>query len=359
MERKLRVALLFGGRSAEHDVSLMSAANVYRALDPARYEVVPIAVARSGAWMLCALPDGQFPAQVPADGPLVTLLPGGGGRLVMASTDAAVEAPGPVDVIFPVLHGPFGEDGSVQGLAELAGVPFVGASVFASAAAMDKDAAKRLLRDAGLPITRFRVVTPADNPSFAELTADLGRPLFVKPARLGSSVGVGKADTAEEFAAALAEAFRHDRKVLIEECMRGREVECGVLEDADGTLTTSLPGEIVPTNRHAFYTYEAKYLDEHGAVLKVPADLPKAVVKRVQELSVRAFQALGCEAMARVDFFLRPDMTVLINEVNTIPGFTNISMYPLSFKASGVSYTELVDRLIKHALARAERAPQA
>lgn len=358
MDRKLRVALLFGGRSAEHDVSLMSAANVYRALDPARYEVIPIAVARAGAWMLCPLPGGKFPAQVPDDGPLVTLLPGGGGRLVVASTEAAVETPAPVDVIFPVLHGPFGEDGSVQGLAELAGVPFVGASVFASAAAMDKDAAKRLLRDAGLPIPRFRVVTPEDTPSFAELTAELGRPLFVKPARLGSSVGVGKADTAEEFAAALVEAFRHDRKVLIEEFMRGREVECGVLEDADGTLTTSMPGEIVPTNRYAFYTYEAKYLDEHGAVLKVPADLPKAVVKRVQELSVRAFRALGCEAMARIDFFLREDMSVVVNEVNTIPGFTNISMYPLMFKASGVSYSELIDRLIQHALARTGRTPQ-
>src|SRR5262249_14669624 len=325
MERKLRVALLFGGRSAEHDVSLMSAANVFRALDPARYEVVPIAVARNGAWMLCPLVEGRFPTEVPPDGPLLPLLPGGSGRLVVApNDDAKFEPPAAVDVIFPVLHGPFGEDGSVQGLAELAGVPFVGASVFASAAAMDKDAAKRLLRDAGLPTLRFRVVTPADDSSFAELTAELGRPLFVKPARLGSSVGVGKADTAEEVAAALAEAFRHDRKVLIEECMRGREVECGVLEDADGTLTTSLPGEIVPTNRYAFYTYEAKYLDEHGAELKVPADLPKAVVKRVQELSLQAFRALGCEAMARVDFFLLPDMTVLVNEVNTIPGFTNI-----------------------------------
>jgi D-alanine-D-alanine ligase len=360
MDKKLRVALLFGGRSAEHDVSLMSAANVYRALDPERYEVVAIAVARTGVWMLCPLPDGKFPAQVPDDGPLITLLPGGGGRLVLASNEtAALEPPAPVDVIFPVLHGPFGEDGSVQGLAELAGVPFVGASVFASAAAMDKDAAKRLLRDAGLPIPRFRVVTPDDTPSFAELAAELGRPLFVKPSRLGSSVGVGKADTAEEFAAALAEAFRHDRKVLIEEFMRGREVECGVLEDADGTLTTSLPGEIVPTNRYAFYTYEAKYLDEHGAVIKVPADLPKAVIKRVQELSVQAFRALGCEAMARIDFFLRPDMSVVVNEVNTIPGFTNISMYPLAFKASGVSYSELIDRLIRHALARARRAPSA
>ena len=358
MEQKLRVALLFGGRSAEHDVSLMSAVNVFRALDPARYEVVPIAVARSGAWMLCRLLEGRFPIEVPADGPLITLLPGGSGRLIVAcDDDATVEQPAPIDVLFPVLHGPFGEDGSVQGLAELAGVPYVGANVFASAAAMDKDAAKRLLRDAGLPIARFRAVTEADEPSFAELVAELGRPLFVKPARLGSSVGVGKVDNAEEFTAALCEAFRHDRKAVVEECMRGREVECGVVEDADGTLMTSLPGEIVPTNRHAFYTYEAKYLDEEGAVLKVPADLPKGVVERIQDLSVRAFRALGCEAMARVDFFLRPDMSVVINEVNTIPGFTNISMYPLAFKASGISYPELVDRLIRHALARASRAP--
>lgn len=357
MDRKLRVALLFGGRSAEHDVSLMSAANVFRALDPVRYEVVPIAVARSGVWVLCHLVEGLFPTEVPADGPLLTLLPGGGGRLIVASDDAAVEPPAPVDVIFPVLHGPFGEDGSVQGLAELAGVPYVGANVFASAASMDKDAAKRLLRDAGLPIVRFRAVSEADVPSFAELVAELGQPLFVKPARLGSSVGVGKVDTAEELAAALREAFRHDRKVLVEECMRGREVECGVIEDADGTLMTSLPGEIVPTNRHAFYTYEAKYLDEDGAVLKVPADLPKGIIRRVQDMSVRAFRALACEAMARVDFFLLPDMSVVVNEVNTIPGFTNISMYPLAFKASGVAYPELVDRLIRHALARASRAP--
>src|SRR6516225_5519057 len=199
MERKLRVALLFGGRSAEHDVSLMSAENVFRALDPARYEVVPIAVTRSGAWILCRLVEGRFPTEVPADGPLLTLLPGGGGRLVVAfSNDAAVEPPAPVDVIFPVLHGPFGEDGSVQGFAELAGVQFVGAGTFASAAAMDKDAAKRLMREAGLAVARFRAVTPGDAPpSFAALVEELGRPLFVKPARLGSSVGVSRADSAE------------------------------------------------------------------------------------------------------------------------------------------------------------------
>src|SRR5712691_4806594 len=183
MDRRLRVALLFGGRSAEHEVSLLSAGNVFRALDPARYEVVPIAVTRGGSWVLCRLIEGRFPTEVPADGPLLTLLPGGGGRIIVAAdAGASAEPLAPVDVIFPVLHGPFGEDGSVQGLAELAGVPFVGASIFASAAAMDKDAAKRLLRDAGLPIARFRAVTAADAPSFAELVAELGRPLFVKPA---------------------------------------------------------------------------------------------------------------------------------------------------------------------------------
>src|SRR5205085_1336810 len=224
MQQKLRVALLFGGRSAEHDVSLMSAANVYRALDPARYKVVPIAVTRSGAWTLCPLAGDTFPTQVPGDGPLVTLLPGGGGRLLVVSSD-------------------------------------------------------------------------------------------------GAAVGVGKADTIEEFEAALREALRHDRKVLIEECVRGREVECGVLEGEDGALAASVPGEIIPTNRHAFYTYEAKYLDRDGAELKVPADLPRAVAKRVQDMSLQAFRALGCEAMARVDFFLRPDMSLVVNEINTIPGF--------------------------------------
>ena len=353
MTKTLRVALLFGGRSAEHDVSLMSARNVFRALDPARYEVVLIGVTRAGAWIFCPA-EKDIPQRVPEEGTLVTLLPGGGGRFVASGA----EPPAPVDVIFPVLHGPFGEDGSVQGFAELAGVPFVGPGIFASAAAMDKDAAKRLMREAGLPVARGRAVIAGDpRPSFAELAAELGRPLFVKPARLGSSVGVGKADSPEEFEAALTNAFRHDRKILIEECVRGREVECGVLEGEDGALLASLPGEIVPTNRHAFYTYEAKYLDKDGAQLKVPADLSKALVTRVQEMSVKAFRALGCEAMARVDFFLCEDERLVINEVNTIPGFTDISMYPLAFAASGIPSSELVDRLIRHALARAESAP--
>jgi D-alanine-D-alanine ligase len=356
MERKLRVALLFGGRSAEHDVSVLSAGNVFRALDPARYEVVPIAITRAGTWLLCVLPDDAFPMAVPERGPRVALVPGGSGQLlVMPEDGGSADLSLAVDVLFPVLHGPFGEDGTVQGAAELAGVPYVGSGVLGSAAAMDKDAAKRLMRDRGLPIPKFLTFSSSDALSFDAVSAALGRPVFVKPARLGSSVGVGKAATPEEFAAAVAEAFRHDRKILVEEYVRGREIECGVLEGEDGSLTVSLPGEIVPTNRHAFYSYEAKYLDEEGAEIRVPADLPDGVREKVRELSAQAFRALACEGMARIDFFLREDGELLINEVNTLPGFTKISMYPKVLEASGVCYPELVDRLIRHALARAEK----
>jgi D-alanine-D-alanine ligase len=258
-----------------------------------------------------------------------------------------------VDVVFPVLHGPFGEDGTVQGVAEIAGVPYVGSGVLGSAAAMDKDVAKRLMRDAGLPIARFLSFVRGDKPAFEAVVAELGRPVFVKPARLGSSVGVSKAGTAQEFAEAIAEAFQHDRKILVEEFVRGREIECGVLEDEDGSLTASPPGEIVPSNRHGFYTYEAKYLDDEGAAIKVPADLPHEASDKVRRLSIEAFRALGCESMARIDFFLREDGGLIVNEVNTLPGFTNISMYPKVMEALGISYSELVDRLIRHALARA------
>ena len=361
MAERLRVALLFGGRSAEHDVSVMSAGNVFRALDPARYETVPIGITRSGAWLLCSLEGGAFPVAVPERGPQVVLVPGGAGRLAMLSeTDAAPpDLSRSVDVVFPVLHGPFGEDGTVQGVAEIAGVPYVGSGVLGSAAAMDKDVAKRLMRDAGLPIARFLSFVRGDKPVFEAVVSELGRPVFVKPARLGSSVGVSKAGTPEEFAEAIAEAFRHDRKILVEEYVRGREIECGVLEDEDGSLTASPPGEIVPSNRHGFYTYEAKYLDDEGAAIKVPADLAPEVSDKVRKLSLQAFRALGCESMARIDFFLREDGSLIVNEVNTLPGFTNISMYPKVMEALGISYSELVDRLIRHALARAGIATDA
>ena len=242
---------------------------------PSRYEVVPIGITRAGAWLLCPCRVTPFPPRVPERGAQVALVPGGAGRLlVLPEEGGPAELSLAVDVVFPVLHGPFGEDGTVQGAAELAGVPYVGSGVLGSAAAMDKDAAKRLMRERGLPIPRFQSFTFGETPSFEAVTAELGRPVFVKPARLGSSVGVGKAATEEEFAAAVAEAFRHDRKILVEEFVRGREIECGVLEGEDGSLLVSLPGEIVPTNRHAFYSYEAKYLDEEGAEIKVPAELP-------------------------------------------------------------------------------------
>jgi D-alanine-D-alanine ligase len=355
MAERLRVALLFGGRSAEHDVSVISAGNVFRALDPARYDTIPIGITRSGVWLLSSLNDGAFPDAVLKSGRRVALVPGGAGQLaILSEAEAAVpDVSRSVDVVFPVLHGPFGEDGTVQGAAEIAGVPYVGSGVLGSAAAMDKDVAKRLMRDSGLPIARFLSFAQGDAPSFDAVAAELGRPVFVKPARLGSSVGISKAGTREEFVKAIAEAFRHDRKILVEEFVRGREIECGVLEGEDGSLTASPPGEIVPSNRHGFYTYEAKYLDEEGAAIKVPADLSPRVSDKVRKLSIEAFRALGCEGLARVDFFLREDGSLVINEVNTLPGFTNISMYPKVMEALGISYTELVDRLIRHALARA------
>jgi D-alanine-D-alanine ligase len=361
MDKRLRIALLFGGRSAEHDVSVLSAGNVFRALDPGRYDVVPIAITRAGAWLLCSIEDNAFPSAVPENGPHVALVPGGSGRLLVMpeGEGRAADQSLAVDVVFPVLHGPFGEDGTVQGAAELAGVAYVGSGVLGSAAAMDKDVAKRLMRDSGLPVASFLGFALGDAPSFEAVTAKLGRPVFVKPARLGSSVGISKAATREEFEVAVAEAFRHDRKILVEEYVRGREIECGVLEGEDGSLFVSLPGEIVPTNRHAFYSYEAKYLDENGAMIKAPADLPDDVRDSVRKLSAEAFRALTCEGMARVDFFLREDGKLLVNEVNTLPGFTNISMYPKALEASGVSYPDLVDRLIRHALARADAAPSA
>lgn len=350
MTDKTRVAILYGGRSAEHDVSRLSAANVLKAIDRRRYEIVPIAISRDGRWLLQASSVGDAAgAPVSADGVEVALLPGGKGRLVAVSRDGT--QPGPVDVVFPVLHGPFGEDGSVQGYAEVADVAYVGCGILASAAAMDKDVAKRLMGEAGLAVARS-VTVRGEPVSFEDARARLGLPVFVKPARQGSSFGVSRAADGTSFAAAVEAAFQHDNKVLVEEFVEGREIECSVLERADGTLTVSLPGEIIPAGKHGFYTYEAKYLDADGAVVKVPADVPATVADRARDMARQAFQALGCEAMARVDFFLRADGSLLVNEVNTIPGFTDISMYAKALAASGIGYSQTIDVLIEHALAR-------
>lgn len=354
-ERRLRVGVLFGGESAEHEVSLQSARNVIEAIDPLRYEVVLIGIDRGGRWHLAEssrfLLDGSDPRRIrlgPADRD-VALVPGTRSDFVTLDAGERLER---LDVVFPVLHGPMGEDGTVQGLLRLAHMPFVGPDVLGSAIGMDKDVSKRLLRDAGIPIAPFLTVLRGDPPpDFDKVSRTLGRPLFVKPANMGSSVGVAKVSSAPELERALDEAFGFDHKVLLERFVRGREIECAVLGNEDPRA--SVPGEIVP--RHEFYSYEAKYLDDEGAELRIPADLDPETSDRVRDLAVRTFRTLCCEGMARVDLFLTEDDELLVNEINTIPGFTRISMYPKLWAATGVSYPELVDALLGFALERAER----
>jgi D-alanine-D-alanine ligase len=352
MSSKLRVAVLLGGRSAEHDVSILSATNVLKALDPAKYDVVPILITRSGSWLVLQLEGATLPDPIPEDGPEICLLPGGHGRLLAVPKDGPAHELPPIDILFPVLHGLHGEDGSIQGLAEVSMVPFVGCGILGSATAIDKDVAKRLLKEAGLPVARSLTFSHGEAPSFDDVTKELGLPIFVKPARQGSSVGVSKAQTAEQFRTALAEGFRHDQKVLVEEFIQGREIECSILEQADGALIASVPGEIIPAESHGFYSYDAKYIDPTGAVLSIPAALPPEVTQQIRTMSLKAFRALGCDGMARIDFFVRPDMSAIINEINTIPGFTDISMYAKALAASGIAYPDIIDRLLDHGLAR-------
>lgn len=353
------VGLLFGGRSAEHDVSRMSAANILRALDPARYEIVPIGIRRDGRWFLgnAAAPDAKS-LEIPADAPEVTLPPGRGGELLVL--DGVPRAPLRLDIVFPVLHGPNGEDGTVQGLLELAGVPYVGSGVMGSAASMDKDVAKRLLRDAGLPIVPFLTLTTDRDPvDYGAATAAVSSPeLFVKPANMGSSVGVSPAKTPAEFARACELAFRYDRKIIVERSVAGaREIECSVLEEASGALRASPLGEIVPASSHGFYSYDAKYEDAAGADLRIPAALPPEQARHAQDLAIEAFRVLCCDGLARVDFFIDPrdPKSLFVNEINTLPGFTAISMYPKLWEAGGLPQRELMETLIAQAFARHER----
>lgn len=350
---KLRVAVVFGGRSAEHEISLLSAQNVVASLDPEKYEPVLIGIDREGRWFLnegsLHLLDSQDAAKIRlsedstevglvSTGPSSHLVKNGGGEL------------GKVDVLFPVLHGPYGEDGTIQGLAKLADIPCVGAGVLGSAVGMDKDVMKRLLRDAEIAVAPFLVARAhrPTEPTYTEVSATLGPRLYVKPANLGSSVGISRVTNAAEYAAALEEAFAYDRKVIVEQEVRGREIECSVLGNEEPVA--SVPGEIVAGD--GFYSYAAKYIDEHGAELRIPADLTEAERATVQDTAIAAFEALCCEGMARVDGFLTPDGRFVVNEINTIPGFTRISMYPKLFEASGIGAFELTDRLIRLALDR-------
>jgi D-alanine-D-alanine ligase len=357
-QRKTKIAILFGGRSAEHDVSRASAANVLRSLDPDRYDVTLVGITRDGRWIVADPGNGAGTGvgalAIPNDGPQLALLPGGQGRALVLDGNAAAIREGPAfDVFFPVLHGPNGEDGTVQGALELSDVAYVGSRVMGSAAAMDKDVAKRLLRDAGLPIVPY-VATSISSPiNYHDAVSAVGSPdVFVKPANMGSSVGVAKAKTADEFESCCRSAFRFDRKVLIERAVVPvREIECSVLEWANGDVRASQLGEIVPAGKHGFYSYDAKYIDADGAALHVPADVPPSLAEHIRALAIRTFRVLCCEGMARVDFFLSEE-EVFVNEANTLPGFTDISMFPRLWEASGLPQSELMNLLIDHALAR-------
>jgi D-alanine-D-alanine ligase len=333
VSRRRRVAILAGGRSSEHEISLASARSVLGALDPERYEATVVEIGRDGRWELAG--RGTLPSAAETS---VETLP-------VLSDSPPGRLLGAIDVILPILHGPFGEDGTVQGLLELADVPYVGAGVAASALCMDKDLCKAVLRDRGIPVARSVTLRDGDAPGHP-----FPYPVFVKPARLGSSVGISKVHDAEELEDAIALARQHDDKVLVEELLEGTEVECGVLGNRDPIA--SVVGEIVANGE--WYDYAAKY-DEGGMELVVPARIPDEATERVRSLAVESFVATDCEGMARIDFFVRPDGEVVVNEINTIPGFTSTSVYAKLFEASGVPYAELLDRLVELALERHER----
>jgi D-alanine-D-alanine ligase len=363
---KIRVAVVFGGRSSEHAVSCATAASVLAALDRDRYDVVPIGIARDGRWVLAPddpeplrLVPGHIP-EVDPSGPSVLVPPGGADRgLVALEPGSPPRELGEVDVVFPLLHGPFGEDGTIQGLLDLADVRYVGSGVAASAMMMDKQYMKLVFAAVGLPVGPYVVITDRDwrrDRSVALASVEpLGWPVFVKPARAGSSMGISRVARREDLAAAIEAAREHDPKVVVEAAVFGREIECGVLEGR-GTRPprTSEPGECVVVRNHEFYDFEAKYLADDDIRLDCPARIPADVAERVRALAVRAFVAGGCEGLARVDFFWTTAGDIVVNEVNTMPGFTPSSMYPRMWAASGLSYAELIDELI--ALAQERRA---
>jgi D-alanine-D-alanine ligase len=358
---KPRVAVVFGGRSSEHAISCVTAGCVLRAIDRSKYDVVAIGITTDGRWVLAdddpdalTITGRQLPAVDESGAALALVADPTRQSLLPLDARTIPDELGQVDVVFPLLHGPWGEDGTIQGLLELAGVPYVGSGVLASAVGMDKEYMKLVLSARGLPVGPY-AVHRAGEPISVELEEQverLGMPAFVKPARGGSSFGITRVESRGDLAAALDEAHRFDPKALIEARLPGREVECGVLESVDGRGTeASVPGEIRVTGAgHTFYDFEAKYLDD-AAELDVPADLAPAVTKTVQELACAAFEALGCEGLARVDFFVDGD-NVVINEVNTMPGFTAISMFPRMWAATGVDYAGLVDRLLESARRR-------
>jgi D-alanine-D-alanine ligase len=364
---KIRVAVVFGGRSSEHAISCVTAGSVLKVLDPERYEVVPVGISTDGRWVLAeglgeqlAITDGALPPRIDeTSGALVTMAADPTAReLTVHEPGAVPKALGDVDVVLPLLHGPYGEDGTLQGLLELAGIPYVGSGVLASAVGMDKDVMKRLLAASGLPIGPYVAVRARQwddeegRRAVLAAVAKLDYPVFVKPARAGSSMGISKVHDESGLGAAIEYARVHDPKLVIEGMLRGREIEVGVLAGRDGgRAEASVPAELEVLGGHEFYDFEAKYLDGTTSV-QLPAPLSVEQTAEIRRLAVEAFEALECEGLARVDFFLGEDGNFVVNEINTMPGFTTTSMYPQMWAASGVSYAELVDRLIAEALAR-------
>ncbi|KFE52555.1 D-alanine--D-alanine ligase [Pseudomonas syringae] len=355
---KTSVAILFGGQSSEHEVSLQSARNVINAIDRGSYDLTLIGIDKQGRWLhfdeCDYLLNADNPAQIKLSesGKLLSLLPGSlAGQFVDVAS--GVQLPR-IDVVFPLIHGAFGEDGSLQGLLRLLAIPFVGPDVLSSAACMDKDVTKRLLRDAGIAVAPSLVLTRGQSARFEEVSARLGLPMFVKPASQGSSVGVSKVSDEAGFSAALALAFEFDHKVLIEQGIVGREVECAVLGNRQPQV--SVCGEVIANDE--FYAYDTKYLNGDQARIAIPAELTPELSDQVRDVALHAYRVLQCAGLARVDFFVTEARDIIINEVNTLPGFTSISMYPKLWQASGMTYAGLIDRLIVLALERADEARQ-
>lgn len=367
MKNKIRVGILFGGKSAEHEISILSAKNIAKELDPALYETVLIWVNKQGKWHLSQqskslsasaapeLSDSSAKQNDSLDvnqlGPQLLFVPGESSNQIQVLS-SSIDL-GSLDVVIPVIHGPYGEDGAVQGLLKLANIPFVGASVLGSAVGMDKDVMKRLLRDAGIKTAKFKAFTRGQKQqiNYEQLQAELGVPMYVKPANLGSSVGISKVKNQAQLQQAIELAFKYDRKIVIEQNIVGRELECALLGNED--VQASLPGELLSvSDQHEFYSYDAKYLDENGAAVAIPANLSQDQIKKIQTEAIKAYKVLNCEGLARVDMFFTDKDEVIINEINTLPGFTNVSMFPKLWQVSGKSYSELLAELINLAIQR-------
>ncbi|GAA0693713.1 D-alanine--D-alanine ligase family protein [Kitasatospora atroaurantiaca] len=363
---KPRVAIVFGGRSSEHAISVSTAGSVLKAIDRSKYDVLPIGITHEGRWALVSdeparmgITDGKLPdvAQIAESTEGQVALPGSPGNreVVWNEPGAAPKVLGEVDVVLPLLHGPWGEDGTIQGLLELSGVPYVGSGVLASAVGMDKEFTKRILESHGIGVGSYTVIKPreweteAGRAAARERIAGLGLPVFVKPCRAGSSIGISKVKDVADLDGAIDEARRHDPKVIVEAGLEGREIECAVLDFEDGPRA-SVPAEILVGGGYEFYDFEAKYID--SSEVRIPAELTDGETAEIRRQAVAAFEALGCEGLARVDFFLLTDGRWVVNEINTMPGFTPISAYPKMWEATGLPYTELIDRLLQAALRR-------